>query len=173
MKVAVCAQKELRERLKEVKPTLLISIVDKDGLSPVRAMPKELVPEPSKVLHCRFNDSIHGEEFPPTRMDVVRILEWGQANIQNSSVLLAHCWGGIARSTAAVLMLLVQHEGPEFITDCCDQLVLARPQATPNELMIEFADDILLGHTKFKGKLIKAAEAISVERGYFVKRVQQ
>lgn len=78
----------------------------------------------------------------PTRHDVVRILEFGK-NLPEDAILLVHCEAGISRSTSAALSLLVQKNGPEKLDECYKLLLEKRPQAVPNPVICEYADEIL------------------------------
>jgi predicted protein tyrosine phosphatase len=50
---------------------------------------------------------------------------------------------GVSRSTAAMLTLLAQTHPEESGDRLFERLAEIRPQAWPNSLMIEFADDLL------------------------------
>lgn len=82
----------------------------------------------------------------PTRDDVAAILAFGRAvapGTDGVTHLLVHCHMGISRSTAAMAMLLAQAE-PDLAEDAVMARIGAiRPQAWPNALMIDFADDAL------------------------------
>ncbi|MBR7540181.1 dual specificity protein phosphatase family protein, partial [Mycobacterium tuberculosis] len=57
--------------------------------------------------------------------------------------LLIHCHMGISRSTAAMLSLLAQTYPDESEVRLFERLRQIRPQAWPNSLMIQYADDLL------------------------------
>lgn len=57
--------------------------------------------------------------------------------------LLVHCHMGISRSTAAMLTLLAQTYPDEDENKLFERLLDIRPQAWPNSLMIQYADDLL------------------------------
>lgn len=56
--------------------------------------------------------------------------------------LLVHCWAGVSRSTAVMLILIVQGLsgkgvfGPALVTQSVDVLLALRPQAIPNPLVL-------------------------------------
>ncbi|WP_230532210.1 tyrosine phosphatase family protein [Microvirga roseola] len=66
--------------------------------------------------------------------------------------LLVHCHMGVSRSTAAMLILLVQTYPEESDEALMQRLAEIRPQAWPNSLMVQFADDML----SRKGELTEA-----------------
>lgn len=57
--------------------------------------------------------------------------------------LLVHCHMGVSRSTAAMLTLLAQTHPDEGEERLFERLAEIRPQAWPNSLMVQFADDLL------------------------------
>jgi predicted protein tyrosine phosphatase len=69
--------------------------------------------------------------------------------------LLIHCYAGISRSTALAYAILIDHHGA--IGDerrILDRLVELRPQASPNRLMVRYADQLL----GCRGRMIRAVE---------------
>ena len=57
--------------------------------------------------------------------------------------LLVHCRAGISRSSAATLIAMAVHSKPEDAAELKRLVVRNRPIARPNDLMLEYADDIL------------------------------
>ena len=57
--------------------------------------------------------------------------------------MLVHCHMGISRSTAAMAILMAQSDPGHTEERIFSQLIDLRPQAWPNSLMVEFADDLL------------------------------
>lgn len=57
--------------------------------------------------------------------------------------ILIHCWAGISRSTAAAYAALCAHVPEEDELVLAQRLRAASPTATPNRLIVAFADDIL------------------------------
>lgn len=58
--------------------------------------------------------------------------------------ILVHCWAGVSRSTALALSLLVRAmhlqglEEDEIVEQACEILLVIRPQAAPNPMVLEF-----------------------------------
>lgn len=106
----------------------------------------------------RFHDVIEPGDgmVMPTRADVEAILAYGRALDDGTPAeghLLVHCHMGISRSTAAMLMILAQAFPDEAESALADRIAGIRPQAWPNLLMTEMADDIL----QRQGRLREAA----------------
>jgi predicted protein tyrosine phosphatase len=98
----------------------------------------------------RFHDVIEpGPDLVlPKPEHVEAVLDFGAKIIAGpagraDAHLLVHCHMGISRSTAAMAMLLAQSNRPETEEGIFAHLLELRPQAWPNSLMIEFADDLL------------------------------
>ncbi|MCG8510903.1 MAG: protein-tyrosine-phosphatase [Rhodospirillales bacterium] len=97
-----------------------------------------------------FHDVIDPAEgkLPPTPALVEEILRFG-AGLEASRAdrkeghLLVHCHMGVSRSTAAMLALLAQAFPRASEDRLFEHLRQIRPQAWPNSLMIEYADDLL------------------------------
>lgn len=96
----------------------------------------------------------------PQRENVEAILAFGRDVGDDLRHLLIHCHAGISRSTAAMLMILAQAFPRESEHAIVDRLVRIRPQAWPNSLMIEYADD-LLGR---EGRLMAAVQKVYARR---------
>jgi predicted protein tyrosine phosphatase len=126
--------------------THVLSIIDPDW------------PEPESLWafdpHCRltlrFHDTIEPREelTLPTRDDVEAILKFGRslkASGPESDIphLLVHCHAGVSRSTAAVAILLAQANPQLDEDEVFVRLIMLRPKAWPNSLMIAFADELL------------------------------
>lgn len=115
-------------------------------------------PEPEAILSynsprratLKFHDVI--EPGPglslPAPAHVEAILEFGRS-LANDAIgaddphLLVHCHMGVSRSTAAMAILMAQSNYPESEEWIFSRLLELRPQAWPNSLMIEFADELL------------------------------
>ncbi|MBA1157817.1 tyrosine phosphatase family protein [Microvirga mediterraneensis] len=108
----------------------------------------------------RFHDIIN--PIPgmilPTPQDVEAILRFGDdvAEEEGGRVeghLLVHCHMGISRSTAAMLTLMAQANPDESEDRLFERLAEIRPQAWPNSLMVDFADDLLSRHGRLTDAL--------------------
>jgi len=90
----------------------------------------------------------------PAAEDVARLLafagEWDGAR-----PLLAHCWAGVSRSTAAAFVIACARSArPE--RDIARALRAASPSATPNSLIVAHADALL----RREGRMIAAVAEI-------------
>ncbi|WP_342642964.1 tyrosine phosphatase family protein [Rhodoligotrophos ferricapiens] len=72
------------------------------------------------------------------------------------SPILIHCWAGISRSTAAAYAALCAHRPEEDELVLAMRLRQASPTATPNRLIVAYADDIL-GR---RGRMVDALDQI-------------
>jgi predicted protein tyrosine phosphatase len=79
----------------------------------------------------------------PSREHVQEIIDFGRT-IEGGH-LLVHCQAGISRSTAATLMVLALNSAPSHAKELDELVRRARPtvRVRPNDLMLEYADDIL------------------------------
>lgn len=98
---------------------------------------------PANHLFLAMDDTLDpNADLAPTRQQVERILSWVK-NIPQDSKLLVHCYAGISRSTAAALAIKVQELGVDGIDDAIAWLLSIRPQACPNPVIMQYADEIL------------------------------
>jgi len=89
----------------------------------------------------------------PTRQQVERLLAWAK-NLPQDSKLLIHCQAGVSRSTAAALAIKVQELGVDRIDEAVTWLLRIRPQACPNPIIMQYADDLLQAN----GELFRQSE---------------
>jgi predicted protein tyrosine phosphatase len=97
-------------------------------------------------LLLRFHDDIEqrGERSLPTRQHVADILAFGRRACAEPEVrLFIHCLSGTSRSTAAAAMIWAQALPELDAETIIARLLQNRPQAWPNLLMIQYADEIL------------------------------
>ena len=134
--------------------THVLSILDPDWPEPASfwAFDQHL----RTTLH--FHDAI--EPAPgiilPQAAEVDAILAFGRQVGDGIGHLLIHCHAGISRSTAAMAMILTQAFPGKDEIAIVDRLMQIRPQAWPNSLMLELADE-LLGRN---GRLTRAAKKV-------------
>jgi predicted protein tyrosine phosphatase len=113
--------------------------------------------------HHRTTLHFHDEIEPgpnlvlPQPEHVEAILDFGrsltsEAIAREQAHLLVHCHMGVSRSTAAMAMLMAQSNPKESEEQVFARLLELRPQAWPNSLMMEFADDQLCR----RGRLLTA-----------------
>jgi len=116
-------------------------------------------------LNLRFNDISAPMDglTAPTAETVRAILAFGDAwkTAATGAPLLAHCFAGISRSTAAAYILACAFSAPGREQALARGLRAASPTATPNSLMIAFADSAL-GR---EGRMVTAIQALG--RGVF------
>jgi predicted protein tyrosine phosphatase len=98
----------------------------------------------------RFHDII--EDLPgmemPRRDHVEKVLAFGDelaksCDLREDGHLLVHCHMGVSRSTASMVMLMAQAQPEISEDDLFVRLVAIRPQAWPNSVMVDYADEIL------------------------------
>jgi predicted protein tyrosine phosphatase len=114
---------------------------------------------PSQWLLQRFHDDIENREgrLLPTRESVAEILAFGKKlNTYPNPRLFIHCLSGKSRSTAAAVMIWAQAMPERSEASIIEHLLQARPEAWPNSLMLQHADD-LLGRN---GRLIQATREL-------------
>lgn len=111
----------------------------------------------ARHLRLTFHDIIGPLEgySPPQREDVESLVAFLGAWDRRDPILI-HCWAGISRSTAAAYTALCLFRPRAAEVELARALRLASPSATPNRLMVSFADDIL-GRG---GRMVRAIEAI-------------
>ena len=125
--------------------THVLSILDPDWPEPESFW----ACDPHHHLTLRFHDAIEpGEELRlPTRDDVEAILNFGRTlNSEGGSDiphLLVHCHAGVSRSTAAVAILMAQADPHLNEHEVFVRLLMLRPKAWPNSLIVSFADELL------------------------------
>jgi predicted protein tyrosine phosphatase len=150
--LTICGLDELGDhRARNV--THVLSILDPDWPEPEAFSAYD----PHHRITLRFHDVIEpGPGYVlPAREHVEAILEFGRSMTTESgrgpSHLLVHCHMGISRSTAAMAILMAQSQ-PDTEERIFSRLLELRPQAWPNSLVIEFADDLL----GCRGRLVTA-----------------
>ncbi len=99
--------------------------------------PGMVLPGPEHVeAILRFGEDLAGSD--PSRRD---------------GHLLVHCHMGVSRSTAAMLTLLAQTRPDESEDGLLERLAEIRPQAWPNSLMVQHADELLSRHGRLTDAL--------------------
>ena len=124
----------------------VLSILDPDWPEPEAFGAYD--PHHRTTLH--FHDVIEpGPDLVlPQPEHVEAILDFGrlltaEAIAREQPHLLVHCHMGVSRSTAAMAMLMAQSDPEEGEERIFSELLRLRPQAWPNSLMVEFADEQL------------------------------
>jgi predicted protein tyrosine phosphatase len=91
----------------------------------------------------------------PSREHVEDILDFARS-WQPPAGLLIHCWAGISRSTAAAFATMCALNPDHDEAEIAWTLRRMAPTASPNRLMVRFADEVL----DRGGRMIAAADAI-------------
>lgn len=90
----------------------------------------------------QFEDAMDAETSgAPTVKQVQIVLDWVRANTNSQSRLLVHCHGGVSRSTAMAVAILIQ--SGSSVENAIAEIRRQRPVFCPNNLISEFADRIL------------------------------
>jgi predicted protein tyrosine phosphatase len=112
---------------------------------------------PDNHLKLLFHDILAGREGlePPQAVHVERLLSFVRA-WPRQAPLLIHCYAGISRSTAAAYISWCAIRPELDEAQLAERLRAASPSATPNALMVSFAD-ALLGR---QGAMVRAIAAI-------------
>jgi predicted protein tyrosine phosphatase len=148
LKLIICPLAQLDTALK-ANPSHVLSLISPDADAPDITSPHCLV--------LRFND-ISGPRdglIAASAADIESLIAFARS-WDGTAPLLAHCWAGISRSTAASYIIACLHHAPGSEQDLAQQLRRIAPQATPNPLMIALADEIL----RRDGRMVQAIAEI-------------
>lgn len=85
----------------------------------------------------------------PTKRQIKQILEFA-ANVPEGSKLFVHCFAGVCRSTAAGFAILCQMLGPGKEQEAYDKMVKASIRPWPNDLIVQYADELLGRNTQME-----------------------
>ncbi len=136
MKLIVCSLAEIGTALKS-NPSHVLSLISPDAQAP---------PYPGSVARriLHFNDINRPVEglTPASTADIESILDFAES-WHGPAPMLAHCWAGISRSTAAAYIIACRRSAPGTEPELAWQLRAAAPEATPNPWMIGLADMLL------------------------------
>ncbi len=77
----------------------------------------------------------------PRQEHVAAAVEFSRRHPEGS--ILVHCKAGIARSTALALAIIADRLGPGHEGEAVAELLEIRPEAAPNLLMLDMADELL------------------------------
>jgi predicted protein tyrosine phosphatase len=148
VRLIICPLAELETAL-AANPSHVLSLISPDAEAPGITSAHRLV--------LRFND-ISAPRAGLTAAgpaDIEALIAFARS-WDGSSPLLAHCWAGISRSTAAFYIIACLHHPHGAEQDLAQQLRRIAPQATPNPLMIALADEIL----QRDGQMVQAIAGI-------------
>jgi len=93
----------------------------------------------------------------PTKAMVKQALEFGKKLPRNHFIVI-NCGYGISRSTAIAFALLCQSRPKVSETALLQEIIKLRPEASPNALIVKFADELL----QRDGRMIRAVQKLSV-----------
>lgn len=153
--LTICGIEELPSHA-ERKVTHILSVLDPETPDPEAF--RDFAPHERTIL--RFHDII--EDLPgmemPRRDHVEKVLAFGDelaksCDLREDGHLLVHCHMGVSRSTASMVMLMAQAQPEISEDDLFERLVAIRPQAWPNSVMVDYADEILCRDGRFGAAL--------------------
>ena len=148
MRLIICPLAELETAL-SANPSHVLSLISPDAPAPNIKSPDRLV--------LRFNDIVAPQDglTHASPADIETLIAFARS-WHGPAPLLAHCWAGISRSTAAAYIIACLHHPPGTEQDLAQLLRRLAPEATPNRLMIALADEIL----QRNGRMIRAIAEI-------------
>ncbi len=150
MKLIICPLAALDTAL-AANPSHVLSLLSPDAQAPNIAKADHLL--------LRFNDIVAPQQglTPPSPADIEALIIFAQT-WTGPAPLLAHCWAGISRSTAAAYIIACLHHASGAERDLAQLLRRAAPESTPNRLMIALSDVIL----QRDGQMIQAIGEIGL-----------
>jgi predicted protein tyrosine phosphatase len=109
-------------------------------------------------IHLEFFDVLedNGFEYGPKASHVEQVIEFARSIQDQDGKLLVHCEAGISRSSAAALTVFATWLGTGKEREAVAKVYAVRPQAWPNGLFVELADQLL----ERGGALIAALDRI-------------
>lgn len=139
----------------------LAEAMAQSGLACVLGMTSDEAPDLGSIRyharqHLRFNDISSARDglVHPSDDHVRQIIAFGRQ--AGSRPVIAHCYAGISRSTAAAYIIACDRAGPGREEALAERLRARSPSATPNPLLIEIADRQL----QRGGAMVSAIRAI-------------
>ena len=102
-------------------------------------------------------------EFGPRAWHVEQVIDFARAMQHEEGTLLVHCEAGISRSSAAALTVFATWLGVGKEQDAVDRTYAAQPQASPNSLFVELADDLLGRDGALIAAVTKAVATLDVQ----------
>ncbi len=102
-------------------------------------------------------------EYGPQAWQVERVIDFAHTIQGQGGKLLVHCEAGISRSSAAALTVFATWLGVGKEQEAVDKTYAAQPQAWPNSLFVELADDLLGRDGTLVAAVNRAIEKLDVE----------
>lgn len=150
--IHVCPLNAVEGIIAEHSPSHVVSLLSEELMNKA---PDGI--EPGNHLRLSLNDIAVEQEglTAPGREHVEKLIgffhEW-----PGEAPMLVHCWAGISRSTAAAFIALCMFNPEHDEQKLAETLRSASPEASPNPLLIAFADDVL----ERRGRMIGAIAGI-------------
>jgi predicted protein tyrosine phosphatase len=151
MKIFITSLKNVssKDYFSDINPDYTISIVDPNVDNPFVRSDDKLLFKFHDICFEPQSEIDKSRYIPPTRKDVLDIINFGKENFNTNSVLLCHCMAGISRSSAAALISIIPLYGVNEAIETIKRLELSNYEFLqkkcfyPNNLMIRHADQIL------------------------------
>ena len=150
--IIVCPLIDVERQIAENRPSHLVSLLGPDR-------PHRTYDGIAAANHLRL--TFHDVAAPapgltaPGMDDARAIIAFLKAWDRQSPVLI-HCWAGISRSTAAAYTALCMARPRADELDLAQELRKASPTATPNPLLVSYADTLL----ERSGQMTRAVDRI-------------
>jgi len=156
LKLIICPLTDLDKAL-AAQPSHALSLISPEAESPICTTANHLI--------LRFNDINAPREglISPTAKHVTSLISFSQ-NWSGESPLLAHCWAGISRSTAAAYIIACERT-PGKEMEFAQQLRAAAPEATPNPWMIALADTLLNRNGRMSAAIAAIGRGVEAGQG--------
>ena len=141
--LTICGIGELPE-LKGKSWTHVVSIWEKRFESDPACREIIQLVAPDAEYHFAFFDDTADQLNPgaPQREDVERLLNFTR-NLTSKATVLVHCQAGVSRSPAIAYAIVCQHSNPGQESKGMGYILSIRPMIFPNELIVEWADQLL------------------------------
>ena len=133
-----------------------------DGYHADDPKPRQLISSifPVAQVHFGFFNDVFTRfsgDYAP-QLEAIREILTFTSGLRGGNYLLLHCAVGVSRSAAMTFATLCHHAGSGYEADCFRALKRIRPSASPNPLIVEYADELL-------GRNGMMTEAIKGETG--------
>ncbi|MEM1139190.1 MAG: protein tyrosine phosphatase [Pseudomonadota bacterium] len=151
--IHVCSLSALERVVAETGARHVITL-----LNPEDAKPTPQGVDPANHLRIGINDVARPmfDCIEPQRQHIDDILTFADG-WDRQSPLVVHCWAGISRSTATALTILCSLSGGRDVEAHAKALRKAAPHASPNPLLIQYADEAL----ELEGRLTTAVKNLT------------
>jgi predicted protein tyrosine phosphatase len=152
--IHVCPLHDLHAEAARLRPSAVVTL-----LSPLPGNDIETPPGVHADRHLRrfFHDITAPDPAytAPSVEDVEAVIDFAR-RWDRAAPMLIHCWAGVSRSTAAAYISAIALHPDLDDVALAQRLRAASPTATPNAMMIAFADQILARD----GRMITAIQGI-------------